>query len=111
MSDEDKPIFQIYTKDTFAIVRIVGVVTAIAAAITIVAIGILLQCDKPKLLIALALVWSVIPPIWFWYEFYFLYRNNGNLEEFDKFKYGQELSKAIWLGLGAALFAAVAFKF
>ena len=41
--------------------------------------------------------WIVIPPIWFWAEFYFLY--DGGATHLDEFKHGQDQSSKIWLAL------------
>ncbi|KKI98105.1 hypothetical protein [Prochlorothrix hollandica] len=49
--------------------------------------------------------WVIVPPCWFWYEFCFLYerKNTPFPEDFEKFKYGQELSRNLWLAISAAL--------
>lgn len=45
-------------------------------------------------------LWILLPPIWFWGEYFFLYQNptNGSVP-FDEFKHGQEQSAKIWLAL------------
>jgi hypothetical protein len=54
-----------------------------------------------------AAFWSIVPPIWFWYEFFWLYRVDGNPDTFELFKYGQDLGKAIWVA-AAGTFVALA---
>ena len=49
--------------------------------------------------------WIIIPPLWLWYEFCFLYEK-GRVpfsNDFEKFKYGQELSKNLWISISATL--------
>lgn len=58
-----------------------------------------------KVLQAVILViWIVGPPVWFWYEFFYLYKRAKNPEEWDRFKHGQEQSAKIWLALVTVLF-------
>jgi hypothetical protein len=48
--------------------------------------------------------WLVVPPLWFVCE---LYGQRGRIQEskenFDRFKYGQELASRLWVALGSAL--------
>jgi outer membrane protein OmpA-like peptidoglycan-associated protein len=60
---------------------------------------------SPRLLYALAAIWAVAPPAWFWFEYFYLYRPLGNPEAFEQFKYGQQVAVAIWAGVALALFA------
>lgn len=53
----------------------------------------------------LAAIWAVGPPIWFWYEYFFVYRNHGEPDTFELFKHGQQVSLAIWAGVALALAA------
>jgi hypothetical protein len=54
---------------------------------------------------ALAAAWAVGAPIWFWYEYYFIYRaaGGGLKDSFEYFKHGQQTAIAIWAGLAASL--------
>jgi hypothetical protein len=49
--------------------------------------------------------WIIVPPLWLWYEFCFLYESGKTpfSKDFEKFKYGQELSKNLWLSITAIL--------
>lgn len=56
-------------------------------------------------------LWIIAPPIWFWYEFFFLYkrtqddnRDKDPDRDFDRFKFGQDQSAKIWLALVTVLF-------
>jgi hypothetical protein len=57
------------------------------------------------------LIWVIGPPIWFWYEYYFLYRklgppSNGPLKQrLDEYKHGVDVSSKIWLALVTVLLA------
>ena len=50
-------------------------------------------------------LWTVGPPVWFWFEYFCLYRKYGAPDTLELFKYGQDLSKAIWAGVLAGLIA------
>src|SRR4051812_8162917 len=50
--------------------------------------------------------WTILPPVWFWFEFFFIYQNYGLKEGFEAFKHGQQVAVAIWAGL-LAFFVAV----
>jgi hypothetical protein len=50
--------------------------------------------------------WTVLPPIWFWFEYFFIYKPQSNAppkNDFDSFKYGQDLSSKIWISVVSAL--------
>jgi hypothetical protein len=45
-------------------------------------------------------LWIMVPPIWFWYEYFFLYKDTITAKvELDAFKHGQDQSAKIWLAL------------
>jgi hypothetical protein len=39
--------------------------------------------------------WAAGPPAWFWYEYYYVYREYGQPDTLELFKYGQDVSKGI----------------
>lgn len=47
--------------------------------------------------------WVFGPPLWFAYEYYYLYKKHGPVGSFEAFKYGQELSYRAWIGIAAVL--------
>lgn len=61
----------------------------------------------------LAAMWAVGAPLWFWYEYYYIYRgtDGGEPDSFEHFKQGQQTAVAIWAGLSAALGAFAASDF
>lgn len=52
-------------------------------------------------------VWAVTPPVWFWFEYFYLYRRYGNPDTLELFKYGQQVAAAIWAGIAISLAAFV----
>ena len=42
-------------------------------------------------------LWIILPPIWFWFEYYFLYK--GGAAGLEELKHGQDQSSKIWLAL------------
>ena len=56
--------------------------------------------DPVKVFQAVVLgIWVIVPPIWFWYEYFFLYSNATTKPGLDEFKHGQDQSSKIWLAL------------
>jgi hypothetical protein len=49
--------------------------------------------------------WIIVPPTWLWFEFCFLFEKGKTpfANDFEKFKYAQELSKNLWLSISAIL--------
>ena len=78
------------------------------------------ECEKSltpigKWKIVTLLFWILVPPCWFWFEYFFLYRYDPQTipggthkpdwhkADWDNFKYGQEVSSKVWLALVTAL--------
>jgi hypothetical protein len=52
------------------------------------------------------LCWTVLPPVWFWLEYYYVYKPPKDArprDDFESFKYGQDISSKIWLSVVSAL--------
>ncbi len=47
---------------------------------------------------------DVGPPVWFLYEFFYLYKRVKSPEDWDRFKHGQDQSAKVWLALVTVLF-------
>ena len=50
--------------------------------------------------------WTLLPPIWFWYEYFFIFSKaypSADKDKLDTFKYEQDLSSKIWLALVSVL--------
>ena len=61
--------------------------------------------DHVYTIYVLAALWAVLPPIWFWFEYFFVYRVKGRDGTFELFKHGQQTSIAIWAGVTLSLVA------
>jgi hypothetical protein len=48
--------------------------------------------------------WVVLPPVWFWIEYFYIYPLRSPRPSLDEFKYGQDIASKIWVGLVTALF-------
>jgi hypothetical protein len=53
----------------------------------------------------LLVFWVCVPPAWFWFEYFFLFKRvtNPAPDDFEKLKYGQDLASKIWLAVVSAL--------
>jgi hypothetical protein len=61
------------------------------------------------------IAWTMIPPIWFWYEYWFIYLKDYHSdrivpENFELFKYGQDVSAKIWLSIVSSAFVIFFWK-
>lgn len=56
-----------------------------------------------KLLMGLWAFWVLVPPIWFSYEYFYLFKETPNNVPFETFKYGQDTAAKAWLGIAAVL--------
>jgi hypothetical protein len=92
-----------------------GILAAIAAIATIGALLLdpptnnLAASGKPAWALVALVLWAVVPPMWFWLEHFYVWRGAGIADTFDLHKYGQEVSRNIWLAF-VALLAALYFK-
>jgi len=81
-------------------------ISAVIAAATVVVTGLALGHPNHPLVTyfpLLVVAWAVVPPIWFWFEFYFLYLVDGEEGSEDLFKHGQQTAVAIWAGIALSL--------
>jgi len=103
------PKQDIYSSDAALwITRVIGVLSAAALLITLWYINDAIRIQGPesgKHIAIAAGCWAVGAPIWFWFEYFWLYRECGNPGSFDLYKHGQQLSIAIWAGLALSLSA------
>jgi hypothetical protein len=47
--------------------------------------------------------WAILPPLWFWAEFFFIFPSFGRPETFDSFKEGQKVCIAVWAPIALSL--------
>ena len=102
-----KPVSEsaIYYPTGRIIVAAVGMFSAIALACTLSA-AIRAWEDGPSGLTTIyifAAGWAVVPPIWFWIEFFWIYDAYGRPNSLERFRYGQQVSVAIWAGVTLSL--------
>lgn len=52
-------------------------------------------------MVFLAAFWAIVPPVWFWIEYYYIYllAPEDKRGSFEGFKYGQQLATAIWAAI------------
>lgn len=87
-------------------VRIVGIVAAGALLWTLCHLRTAqTKRQSPRHLPVLIALWAILPPVWFWIEYFFIYRLNGVPGTLEFFKYGQQTAAAIWAGTLAVLLA------
>jgi hypothetical protein len=89
------------------------IVSAIGVLITLVwlAVSYLPQMDEKVRLTSLKILfalWTIVPPIWFLFE----WRRFGytTKQDFDDFKYSQELARNVWIGIGALIGILISVK-
>ena len=62
-----------------------------------------LIAERYWMFVVMAAMWTIGPPLWFLFEYAFLYdKNETSIEEF---RYQQQLAAALWLGVMACLAA------
>lgn len=59
------------------------------------------KIKKWQLLVLLG--WTLVPPLWFVVEFFFFYKPSWPRDDFELFKYGQDVSAKAWLGISTTL--------
>jgi len=99
---------------------IIGVISAVALAASLFLAqygwGAKLEDGSriKKVQTIIVIAWTLAPPLWFWFEFYFLRDRAicGPLTTgcWEEFKYGQEVSSRIWLATTSALLALYFWK-
>lgn len=84
------------------ILKAIWVITAIACVLTIVALFLHDRTASSDTLTPLKIMWAfwvVVPPIWFAFEYFWLFKSCGNSDHFEAFKYGQDIASKVWLGI------------
>lgn len=93
-----------------------GIPAYLNAAVTVAAaIGLIFtlrilfrRATKRRTKLWLLILWTLLPPLWFSAEYYYLYKPFAPAGAFELFKYGQEVASKIWAAI-VALIAAVLF--
>lgn len=92
-------------EDPSILFRFVSCVAALLAVITIIFACVAWYHMKVTYLYVSAANWVLAPPLWFWFEYFYIYKTFGKRSNFDQFKHGQQVSASIWAGLVICLFA------
>ena len=87
---------------------IIGWVSAVLLVLSIVYGAVTLRESNFKLEAstqAVSATCIVVPPCWFWFEYFGLYRydSGAHKPDWDSFKYGQDVSSKVWLALVTTL--------
>ena len=83
-------------------------VLAMAVAVLLLAYTIyqvLSRKAKPRRLWLALVLWTLLPPAWFAFEYSRLYGRWGTPGTFDQFKYGQDVAAKFWAGAVALVIA------
>jgi hypothetical protein len=64
---------------------------------------------KPAILYGLFAFWALVPPLWFTFDFYYLYKRYGAPGSFDMMQYGLQISDRFWAAI-LALLAAIIYR-
>ena len=111
-ADPKDTIYPLNTSDEISkperIVRRVAVFSVVALFITFLIVLNSWGSSETTFLHITIGVWAVAPPIWFWYEYFYIYRKYAKPGTLEVFKHGQDVSKAIWAGVLAGLLALAA---
>ena len=54
--------------------------------------------------------WTIGPPVWFWFEYFWLFKQYSKPEHLEIFRHGQQVSASIWAGVIAFVIFAVNFN-
>jgi uncharacterized membrane-anchored protein len=103
MSDIDPKLAFYNSCIAVGVVRSVAVIAAAALLLTGYFACCAWQARDLGCITTLAAVWAVTPPIWFWFDYFWLYRRVGDGRAFEQFKHGQQVSIAIWAAVAVTL--------
>ena len=95
----------LYPNGRPTIVTVTGWISALLLVTTLILAAVAWCLKCVVIVYILAALWGITQPLWFWYEYFYVYRVQGDIAEFEKFKYGQQISVAIWAGVTILLVA------
>lgn len=97
------------SKEAGRIVTFIAWASAAGLILTLILAVVAWHNSCRVLIVGLAAFWAISPPLYFWYEYHFVYlKFEPNMDYFDRFKYGQQVSIAIWAGVAVTLGALAA---
>lgn len=93
----------IYTGCPALIVNAVCGIAVVGLVATVIAL--FRPSTKPRTKLGLLAVWMLLPPLWFWVEYFYIFKPHAVPGVFDQFKYGQDISAKIWAATVALITA------
>ncbi|MFT3665009.1 hypothetical protein [Piscinibacter sp.] len=105
---EFNPKASIYVDDKSASkVALAGKLGVLLTFVTIAAL-VIVVVNRPAawsqtVVLGLAATWGIGGPMWFFYEYFFIYREGGAPDSWELFKHGQQVSAAVWVALTGSL--------
>lgn len=111
--DPTAPIYRLGSKQQVAVYAVASVSAALVVATLAVVIYILLThpIHGQAIVVGLTAFWVIWPPLWFFFEYFWLYRSAAAPDSFELFKHGQQAAIAIWAGISLTLSGLVASDF
>lgn len=98
----------IYSGGAAHVVTVVGVI-AVAGLVQTVRV-LFRGATTQRTRLALLAAWTLLPPLWFWFEYFYLYKPFAPAGTFEAFKYGQDISAKIWAAIVAVITAVMLAK-
>jgi hypothetical protein len=89
----------------YKIIRVVKYGSMLLALLTLYFVIAAWRSRNPLPVYIFAAVWAIAPPVWFWFEYFKVYRKYGNPDTLELFKYGQQVAIGIWAAIALTLFA------
>ncbi|MFO0942081.1 MAG: hypothetical protein U0930_15185 [Pirellulales bacterium] len=82
-----------------------GIISAALLLATLIYVFRVLNRGKAnsKVFYLIAFFWAFVPPLAFWFEYYYIYQVHGDPNAFELFKHGQQVCAALWAAVVAAL--------
>jgi hypothetical protein len=100
------PQAEIFSGNGKAVVRAAGWISAVLLVITVVVAVLVVVVGGPKyraVIYGFAALWAIGAPVWFWYEYFYVYRRYGAVDTIEHYKQGLQVSVAIWAGVALTL--------
>ncbi len=66
--------------------------------------------DKKGLLYFMWVFWVIVPPSWFSFEYFYIFKEYGNATDLELFKYGQDIASKVWLSVVTIITTFIAQK-
>ena len=81
------------------ILTFVAILALVGAAYSLNVAASAWKSRDAEALYAILPYWVLGPPVWFWCDYFLVYRHFGDKNAFESFKHAQHVSLAIWAGV------------